>query len=86
MLMKPELREVAEKYSIRYYTTKIEDLVSMDEVDAVSICTSNNMHMVAAVAAANAGKHILCEKPMAMNVSQAGSYVESCKRKQYYFS
>ncbi|HHV96388.1 MAG TPA: Gfo/Idh/MocA family oxidoreductase [Clostridiaceae bacterium] len=79
------VKEVAEKYSIRYYTTKIEDLVSMDEVDAVSICTSNNMHMVAAVAAANAGKHILCEKPMAMNVSQAEAMLKAAKENNIIF-
>ncbi len=42
-----------------------------DQIDAISVCTPNGVHHPAAIAAAKAGKHILCEKPMAMNAVQA---------------
>ncbi|NMB96266.1 MAG: Gfo/Idh/MocA family oxidoreductase [Clostridiaceae bacterium] len=79
------VKEVADKYNIKHYTTKIEDLVSVDEVDAVSVCTNNNAHMAAAVAAAKAGKHILCEKPMAMDVSQAEAMLKAAKENNVIF-
>lgn len=41
------------------------------EIDVVSVCTWNNAHAPAAIAALKAGKHVLCEKPMAMNAKEA---------------
>ena len=51
-----------------------------DSLDAVSICTPNNTHMPIAVAALKAGKHVLCEKPLAMNARQARKMVEAAER------
>ena len=48
--------------------------------DAVSICTPNGVHFAPAVAAANAGKHVLCEKPMAMNAVQAQEMADAAKK------
>jgi len=62
--------EVKEKYGMKYACYDIEDIANMDEVDAVSVCTWNNAHAPAVIAAAKAGKHILCEKPMAMTVEE----------------
>ena len=42
-------------------------LIKRDDIDAVDICTPNNIHKEIAIAAAKAGKMILCEKPLAMN-------------------
>lgn len=64
-------REVAEKYSITHACTSLEEFCALKDVDAVSVCTWNNAHAVSAIAAANAGKHVLCEKPMAMTVAEA---------------
>jgi predicted dehydrogenase len=46
-------------------------------VDAVSICLPHTLHATVAVAAAEAGKHILCEKPIAMTVDEATSMIEA---------
>jgi predicted dehydrogenase len=64
-------RGVAEKYSIPHVCTSLEEICSLSDVDAVSVCTWNNAHAVSAIAAAKAGKHVLCEKPMAMTVAEA---------------
>jgi predicted dehydrogenase len=45
-------------------------LLKRDDIDAVDICTPNNLHKEIAVEAAKAGKMILCEKPLAMNVAE----------------
>jgi predicted dehydrogenase len=50
-----------------------------DAVDAISVCTPNGVHAPAAIAAANAGKHVLCEKPMAMNAKEAQQMADAAK-------
>jgi len=56
-----------------------EDLLANDEVEAVYIATPHPMHPEWAIKAAEAGKHILCEKPIALNVEQAMSIVEAAR-------
>ncbi len=70
-LKEDRAKEVAEKYGMKHYTTDYNELLALDDVDAVSICTWNNAHAGATIAAAKAGKHVLCEKPMAMNTQEA---------------
>jgi len=55
-------------------------LVARKDVDAIDICTPNNMHREIALAAAQAGKMILCEKPLAMN-SQEGAEMAAAVEK-----
>ena len=50
-----------------------------DQIDAVSVCTPNGVHMPAAVAALNAGKPVLGEKPMAMNAKEAQAIADAAK-------
>ena len=52
-------------------------LVARDDVDLVDISTPNNVHKPIAVAAAKAGKHVVCEKPLAMNAAEAQEMVEA---------
>ncbi len=79
-LKEERAKEVAEKYGMKYSTTSINDLVALEELDAVDICAWNNAHAQAAIAAAAAGKHILCEKPMALNVQQAEEMLKASKK------
>ena len=55
-------------------------LVERDDIDAVDICTPNNTHAEIAIAAAKAGKMILCEKPLAMNSAEAETMVSAVER------
>jgi predicted dehydrogenase len=55
------------------------------EVDAVYIATPPGEHEKYAVAAAKAGKHVLCEKPLAASVQQARNMVDACRRNQVQF-
>jgi predicted dehydrogenase len=50
---------------------KSEDLVKDKELDAVHVATLNHLHYPLAKKALEAGKHVLCEKPLAMNSSEA---------------
>ena len=66
--------EKAEKYGVpveRVFDDKDKMLKAVPEIEAVSVCTWNCAHAECTIAALKAGKHVLCEKPMAMNAKQA---------------
>ena len=59
--------------------TDYRRLVARDDIDVVDICTSNLTHMPIAVAAARAGKHIICEKPISMNADEARKMLDAAQ-------
>src|SRR5580700_6179370 len=68
-------------YSYKDYS----DCLKNPEVEAVYIATPPGEHEKYAVAAAKAGKHVLCEKPLAATVTQARNMVETCRRNKVQF-
>lgn len=56
-----------------------DDLLANNGVDIVCICTPSGLHAPLAVKAANAGKHIIVEKPMAINIKDADEIIEACE-------
>jgi predicted dehydrogenase len=73
-------REVAERYRARAHYTDFAQLLADPEIRAVSIATPDFAHSEIALAAAQAGKHILCEKPLATTVEEAQSIVDAAAR------
>ncbi len=72
-------KKVAEKYGgLRYYTRE-EDLLRDKGVEAVYLATPTYHHHRQVMMAAGAGKHILCEKPMAMNIREAEKMIAACR-------
>jgi predicted dehydrogenase len=65
------LEAFARRFGWQSVETDWERLVARDDIDLVDICTSNVTHMPIAVAAARSGKHVFCEKPIAMNAAEA---------------
>ncbi len=55
-------------------------LKQFKDVDAIDVCTPNGVHAPAAIAAAEAGKHVFCEKPMAMTSKEAQAMADAAKR------
>lgn len=84
-LKEERAKEVKEKYNMKYAFTDFNDLVAIKEIDAISVCTWNNAHAAAAIAAANAGKHVLCEKPMAMTVQEAEAMRKAARNNKITF-
>lgn len=72
--------DVAKDVSAKYWTTDLEKLLSDTELDAVLITTWHNLHAEQTIKAANAGKHILCEKPMGMNRKECRAIAEAVKK------
>lgn len=58
-----------------FWTDDYRELLARPEIEAVDICVPNHMHAAIVAAAAAAGKHIYCEKPLAMNVAEAQQMV-----------
>ena len=65
------LEGAAEKFNVRQTYTNYEDALKDPNIDGVVLCTPNELHHGQAVAAARSGKHVLVEKPMALNTKEA---------------
>lgn len=72
-----QLNKMGEQYGVKTLYTSKEELLKNPEIDAVSICTWNAAHAECTIAALNAGKHVLCEKPMATSKSDAEKMVQA---------
>lgn len=71
------VKEACHTWEYESYETSWEDLLRRDDIDLVDITTPNSTHRDIAVAAAEAGKDIFCEKPLALNVAQAEEMVKA---------
>jgi predicted dehydrogenase len=59
--------------------TEVAELLASPDLDAVSVCTPNAAHAPATIAAAAAGKHVLCEKPVSLSLEEADAMIEACR-------
>ncbi|MEC0125812.1 Gfo/Idh/MocA family protein [Paenibacillus pabuli] len=75
--------KMAETYGGKAYSS-YEELLASEEVDAVSVCTPNYLHASMSIAAANAGKHVLVEKPMAVSTEEGEQMIEAAKKNGVY--
>lgn len=76
----PEIAEEAkERFGFEKCCTDWNDIVNDPEIDVVSICTPNNAHAPIAIAALKAGKHVICEKPIASTLEDAKAMAEAAE-------
>jgi len=68
----------AGEYGGKVYAS-IEDMAADPEIDVISICTPSGTHMETAVAAANAGKHLIIEKPIEITTERTDIIIDTCK-------
>ena len=73
-------REAEERFGAKYFIPRFEDLLNHPEIEAVVIPLPNHLHHPVVLQAARAKKHILVEKPMALNAKQAQEMVEEAKK------
>lgn len=79
------LKEVAKDYKITFATDNYKELILKKEIDIVSIATPGFFHKEQAVFALNAGKHALCEKPLALNLEDCRAIVDASKKSKAKF-
>lgn len=70
-------QEFADRWGYESVETDWRKLLERKDIDAVDICTPNNLHKEISIAAAKAGKMILCEKPLAMDAKEGEKMVEA---------
>ncbi len=71
---------VGDHYDIATRYTSAEKMLAVEQFDVISICTPNKFHKALAIAAFEAGCHVLCEKPMAMNAEEGRAMLAAAKR------
>ena len=71
--------EARQRFGFEEASSNWKDTIARDDIDVVDICTPNNVHAEIAIAAAKAGKHIICEKPLARTVEEARAMTKAVK-------
>jgi len=79
-LVEDEAKAFAEKWGYQSYTTDWRKIIEDKSIDVVDICVPNNVHAEIAIAAAQAGKAICCEKPLALNAAQGEEMVKAIEK------
>lgn len=75
-----QLNKMGDKYGVSRRFTDMNDMLALPEIDAVSVCTWNAAHAPCTIAALNAGKHVLCEKPMSISKAYAEEMKAAAER------
>ncbi|MFN7208121.1 MAG: Gfo/Idh/MocA family protein, partial [Planctomycetota bacterium] len=73
-------KSFADNWGYESIETDWRELLKRSDIDAIDICTPNNLHKEIAIEAAKAGKMILCEKPLAMNTAEGLEMVAAVEK------
>ena len=74
------LEEFSKKWNVPRTYKDYNEMLRKEDLDLVSVCVPNFLHRDVAVAAARAGRHVMCEKPLATTVEHAAEIVETCRK------
>lgn len=74
------VKKLAEKYKVSYYTN-YKEMLEREDIDIVSVCVPSGYHSEIAVAAAEANKHVIVEKPIEVTLEKADRIINACKNK-----
>ena len=80
---KENAMKLAEKYGGIIYES-LEEMLKDDKIQAVSVCVANSAHTSVSMQALEAGKHVLCEKPMAVNCEDAENMLKCAKKNKKF--
>lgn len=72
--------DLGKRYDVPY-TTNVKELLSNQDIDFVYISTPHHLHAPLTIEAARAGKHVIVEKPIAVNLAQADAMIVECRKK-----
>ena len=78
-------KERAAVVGVDRYFGDYRKLLAIEEIDAINVCTPNYLHCPQTLDALKAGKHVICEKPMAMNVAEARKMVAEARKAKKTF-
>lgn len=84
--VKPDaLKRFAQKHNVKYSFTDYDQMLDIEAIDAVLICIPTFLHHSAVLSSARKGKHIFCEKPIAMSLEDAQEMIEVCQENNVKF-
>jgi predicted dehydrogenase len=72
-------RAFAQKHGIPRWFTDVEEALAASDCDIADICLPNSLHARVAIAAAEAGKHVIVEKPLCLTLEEADAMIAACK-------
>ena len=75
-----KLTQFCGEFSVPRAYTSAEDLIADEDIDVVYLATPVNEHLPHTIAAAQAGKHVLCEKPMALSADECDEMIQVCQQ------
>ena len=73
-------KKFASKHGIPHHFTNLDEMLAMEEIDMIVIGVPNSLHCEIAIKAAKAGKHMVVEKPLCMNLAEADLMIDTCKK------
>ena len=73
-------RRTADEYGVKRVYTSVDDLFEDGDFDAVDICLPHDLHAPVAIVAAESGKHVLVEKPMALSLEEADAMIAAAEK------
>lgn len=79
------LKNFSAKFGVKSYVNHSE-LLKREDISVVILCLPHFMHLPLALDAINAGKHLIIEKPIALNVQEGGAIIEVCNEKKLYLN
>jgi len=74
------LAEVKQEYGVERTLSDFQELLAIEEIEAVDICLHNNLHAPVAIASLEAGKHVYCEKPIAGSYADGRAMVSAARK------
>lgn len=78
-------KKAAAKFGVPNFCTDYREMLAMPGIDAVSVCVPNYLHAEMTIAAFEAGKHVICEKPLAMSPKEGEAMVAASKKADKLF-
>ncbi|GIP33893.1 Gfo/Idh/MocA family protein [Paenibacillus sp. J2TS4] len=75
-------KKLAEEYSVTDIYTDYEKMLQRDDIDIVSVCVPSGIHAEVTIAAAEAGKHVFCEKPLDITVDKMDRMIRTVRERQ----
>ena len=76
-MTRPRCPTAADRLGWDGYVTDWRELIARDDIDVIDVCTPGDSHAEIAIAALAAGKHVMCEKPLANSVAEARAMVDA---------
>lgn len=72
--------EFSARHGIPHRFTDYREMLRLDELDVITVACPNHLHAQVTIDAASAGKHVVCEKPLAMNLEECDAMIDACRR------